>query len=96
MKLTKMFIIVNPKDNVATAKTSLRSKKRLMHEDKRIITLKEDIPAGYKMAIREIHCGDPVINYGERIGLAAKNILPGEKVHIHNLEGERGRAPIEV
>ena len=33
--------------------------------------------------------GSEVIKYGEHIGLASKNILPGEHVHVHNVENHR-------
>jgi altronate dehydratase small subunit len=32
-----------------------------------------------------------VIKYGETIGLATSDISPGEHVHVHNVEGQRGR-----
>ncbi|MDQ6598863.1 SAF domain-containing protein [Bacillus salipaludis] len=35
--------------------------------------------------------GEDILKYGEVIGLATTDIEPGEHVHIHNLEGKRGR-----
>ena len=44
----------------------------------------DKIPAGHKVAIRRIDSGNPIIKYGQIIGFASKNILPGHHVHTHN------------
>ncbi len=51
------------------------------------ITLTGDgnIPAGHKIALREIPKGEYVIKYGEIIGRAKTNITKGEWVHTHNV-----------
>lgn len=51
----------------------------------------EDIPFGFKMAIRDIPKGEAVIKYGEIIGRSSMLIEQGMLVHVHNLEGTRGR-----
>jgi altronate hydrolase len=43
------------------------------------------VPAGHKFALRPIAKGEPVIKYGQPIGVATTAILPGELVHTHNL-----------
>jgi altronate dehydratase small subunit len=55
------------------------------------ISVSERIPFGHKFAIKPIKTGDPVIKYGETIGLATKEIRTGQHVHVHNLESCRGR-----
>jgi altronate dehydratase small subunit len=35
--------------------------------------------------------GDSIIKYGEVIGVATREIAPGQHVHVHNLESRRGR-----
>ena len=45
----------------------------------------EDIPAGHKVAVRTIDAGARVRKYGEVIGIARREILPGSHVHVHNL-----------
>lgn len=59
-----------------------------------IIVTREKIPFGFKVSIKEIQKGEDIIKYGEVIGKAKKNILPGELVHIHNVEGTRGRGDL--
>ena len=49
------------------------------------ITLKEDIPMGHKIALREIHRGEAVIKYGFPIGEATADIPAGSHIHTHNL-----------
>ncbi len=50
-----------------------------------LVPVRQPIPSGHKVALREIGAGEPVRRYGQVIGLASQTILPGEHVHIHNL-----------
>ena len=43
------------------------------------------IPAGHKVALRDIPEGEYVIKYGHIIGRATRNIAAGDWVHSHNL-----------
>ena len=79
-------IIIDERDNVATALRALQQGESI-HD----IAIIQDIPAGHKVALRDIELSQPVIKYGETIGLATANIVTGEHVHIHNVEGLRGR-----
>jgi len=45
----------------------------------------DDIPAGHKVAVRDISAGSPVHKYGEIIGIASCDIPLGAHVHTHNL-----------
>ncbi len=51
----------------------------------RSVVVRQFIPAGHKMAIREIAPQTPVHKFGWSIGLATTPIAPGEHVHSHNL-----------
>ena len=46
------------------------------------------IPAGHKMALRDIAQGEHVIKYGHIIGRATRDIAQGEWVHSHNLRSQ--------
>ena len=59
-----------------------------------VVTAIDDIPAGHKVAVRPIAAGAPVHKYGEVIGIAREDILPGAHVHSHNLGV--GSAPLTV
>ncbi|HVZ08651.1 UxaA family hydrolase [Rhodopila sp.] len=44
------------------------------------------IPAGHKVAVRHIAKGEPIRRYGQIIGFASADIVPGEHVHVQNCE----------
>lgn len=50
------------------------------------ISARSDIRSGHKIAVSAHAVGDPVIRYGERIGLASTAIARGDHVHSHNLK----------
>ena len=79
-------IIIDKNDNVATALRPLRQGESIGD-----VTTIQNIPVGHKYALTDIELSQPVIKYGETIGMATANILAGEHVHIHNAEGSRGR-----
>ncbi len=51
----------------------------------------DSIPIYHKMAIAPIAAGTQVFKYGQPIGIASADILPGQHVHVQNLESDRGR-----
>ncbi|GAA4726114.1 UxaA family hydrolase [Brevibacillus fulvus] len=55
------------------------------------IVLKDSIEFGHKFAVVPMRKGDDVRKYGEVIGMASRDIAVGEHVHVHNVEGKRGR-----
>lgn len=55
----------------------------------------EDIPFGFKMALRPMAEGEAVVKYGNPIGFASRAIAAGELVHVHNVAGGRGRGDLE-
>ena len=88
-------IIINAKDNVATARTDLPAGKTC-EAGRIVVPLRERIPLGHKVALRPIRKGEPVIKFGNPIGLATQDIAAGELVHIHNMESCRGRGDKEA
>ena len=67
---------------------------RLGKEVRRIKAL-EKIPFGFKIAVTDIAIGGKIIKYGESIGIASEDIRKGQLVHVHNIEGARGRGDLE-
>ena len=53
------------------------------------ITAPCDIPVYHKIANELIRKGEPVVKYGEHIGIASCDIKAGEHVHVHNVESHR-------
>ncbi|MBI4240880.1 MAG: UxaA family hydrolase [Candidatus Rokubacteria bacterium] len=53
------------------------------------VALRDPIPLGHKLALRAIVRGERVIEYGEVIGEALADIVPGQHVHVHNIVSVR-------
>ena len=89
---------MHPDDSVAVLVRDLApGDPVLLAEGEEPVTLaRQAIPYGHKVALRPIKAGEPVIKYGERMGIATADIEPGEHVHVHNVRGlkpeERGVA----
>lgn len=73
-------IRIHPLDNVAVALTDLHAGETVAG-----ITLREDVPAGHKVALAPLHPGDKVIKYGFPIGHATVEVAPGSWLHTHNV-----------
>lgn len=97
-EIVKRALMMNSKDNVATALENLEVGARTMvifpsQEVFKEVTTKQAIPFGHKLAVRLINKGDKVIKYGEVIGNASQDIGLGEYVHIHNVKSNRMQMP---
>ena len=90
-------LMISDKDNVATSLANAESgatvQVRLGKEVKSIKAL-EKIPFGFKIAVTDITRGDKIVKYGESIGIASVDIKQGQLVHVHNIEGARGRGDL--
>ncbi len=87
-------ILIDTSDNVATAFQDLKAgdSVTVSLEGKEVTTtLTQDIPFGHKFALADIALNEPVLKYGEAIGLAIRDINAGQHVHIHNMESQKGR-----
>jgi len=78
------LICIAPQDLAAVALRPLKAGETVRWNGGEI-TLKEDIPMGHKIALREIHRGEAVIKYGFPIGEATADIPAGSHIHTHNL-----------
>ena len=88
------FLVADDRDNVATAVAPLAKGEAVAAgtgRGREVVTVDDDIPLGHKFALRAIAAGGKVIKYGETIGVASAAIAPGAHVHVHNVEGLRGR-----
>jgi altronate hydrolase len=75
---------LHAEDDVAVLKRPLQPGIELANGELRI-TASRDIPAGHKIALREIADGQPLRKYGQIIGFARGRIAPGDHVHTHNV-----------
>ncbi|HKR41766.1 MAG TPA: SAF domain-containing protein, partial [Paraburkholderia sp.] len=78
------LIRLNPNDNVLIAREPLT----IGHQvsiDGAAIRLRAQVAAGHKVAARRIASGEPIRKYDTVIGVAARDIEPGDHVHTHNI-----------
>jgi len=94
--LQEKAIVLDPKDNVATAKVEIKAGVVIIGDGGREIKILEDIPFAHKFALEDISPGEPIIKYGQMIGRAIQDIKVGELIHIHNLESLRGRGDKKI
>ena len=98
IKSSQKAIVLNPRDNVATALADLKAGERLkLKVEERTLTVElvAPVPFGHKFSLTNIEPGSLVIKYGEAIGIALTGIRPGDYVHIHNVASARGRGDLE-
>ena len=84
------YIWLNEKDNVIVALKDIKKNEKVNN-----LTVNEDIHQGHKIAIKDIKCGEQVFKYGYAIGIATKNIKPGDHVHTHNVKTLLDTAPTQ-
>ena len=90
-------LMLSEKDNVATLLDDVAAGTEVLvrlGSDTRTVTTRENISFGFKIAVSDIARGADIIKYGEPIGIASSDIIQGDMVHIHNLEGGRGRGDL--
>ena len=90
----KKYVMLNTADHVAVALEEIPSGTAIRVEidgSSVDIRLLDTIEFGHKFAVRPIAEGSEILKYGEVIGRAVCSIPVGSHVHVHNLEGIRGR-----
>ena len=89
--MNRVAILLNTKDDVATALTALQAGQTIkvdLEEVTHQTLLLEDIEFGHKYALRDIAKGEEILKYGLPIGKALADISAGEWVHVHNCRSE--------
>lgn len=79
-----VVVRVHPEDNVAVALTALPAGAEVA-VDGAAVALREEVPAGHKLALRDLAPGEAVVKYGFPIGRATEPVPAGAWVHSHNL-----------
>lgn len=78
------YFMLDENDNIAIAVRSINSGETLIFGDSEI-TIRADIPVGYKFAVRAIPAGHSVVKKAVPIGVARVRIEPGSLVHVENM-----------
>ncbi|MBQ4607273.1 MAG: UxaA family hydrolase, partial [Clostridia bacterium] len=74
---------IHPSDTVAVAVEPIEAGS-ILQTGGMSVTAREPIPAGHKIALRDIAAGENIIKYASPIGHAAADIPAGSHVHTHN------------
>jgi len=86
-------LLIDDKDTVAVLVEQASRGDEIRYEEKdgtaKTVTALEDIPVFHKVAVAAMKKGQPVVKYGEHIGIAGQDIQPGHHVHTHNVESCR-------
>ena len=89
--MNQVAILLNTKDDVATALTALNAEQKFDFKLDAVAystVLVENIEFGHKYALRNIVKGEDILKYGLPIGKALADIGVGEWVHVHNCRSE--------
>ena len=94
-------IVMSDQDNVATMLAECPAGTAVELIDKQggnlpAVKALETIPAGNKIALRDLAPGEHMIEYGAACGLVGAPIRKGELVHVHNVKSERINIPDEI
>lgn len=90
----KRVLIMQAEDNIANAVEDITKGDMLGYlagGEQRSLQAVDDVPFGFKVAVKDIAPGGDIVKYKQVIGKASRAIRAGECVHIHNIEGTRGR-----
>ncbi|GHC71712.1 dehydratase [Pseudorhodoferax aquiterrae] len=77
-----LLLHLHPNDNVLVAKAPLALGQELPGLK---VRTRAQVPAGHKIAARRIAAGEPVRKYDTVIGVATRDLEPGDYVHSHNI-----------
>ena len=73
-----------PQDNVAVSTKTISPNEEVFAGEMSLVA-SATIQRGHKIAIKSIKTGQPIVKYGEPIGLATADIEVGDHVHLHNV-----------
>src|SRR6195256_3587471 len=82
LQAADLTIRLHPDDDVVIARFEIPTGTLVTKENVRAIVT---IPAGHKLAVRDIAQGKPARRYNQIIGFATRDIKAGDHVHVHNL-----------
>jgi len=82
LQAVDLTIRLHPDDDVVIARMEIPTGTLVTKESVRAAVT---IPAGHKLAVRDVAEGKPVRRYNQIIGFATRPIKAGEHVHVHNI-----------
>ncbi|WP_285107528.1 altronate dehydratase family protein [Promicromonospora sp. MEB111] len=91
-QVSQDLLVLRKGDDVAVATRDLGPGDAAAVPGSGPLAVRQPVPRGHKIALRPVSAGGQVRKYGQVIGVATTDIVPGDHVHSHNLgfeEGER-------
>lgn len=92
------FLIHDPGDTVAVAVRDLAPGPArgayLVGDEVVHLDLPEPVQLGHKIALADMADGQEVIEYGQLVGIALRDISRGGYVHVHNIGSARWRSSV--
>jgi arabinonate dehydratase len=94
LPLSQVAVHLRPEDNVAVAARNLPPGLEVHSSPPSeggaggVLTLRDRVGLGHKLAIRNIRKGEAVTKYGQIIGFASTDIPAGSHVHVHNVAAD--------
>ena len=88
---TVSAVSMDPKDTVVTVTKAIEAGQTVSWREGgeyRSVTAQDPIPIYHKIAVVPVEKGGYIYKYGEKIGVATQDVLPGQHVHVHNLVSE--------
>jgi altronate hydrolase len=86
-QLQDVAIVIQPaKDNLAVATVDFIEKGSILNHQGKDITLTRRALRGQSFAVKPVRAGQAFITLGDPIGLASKDVAPGDPIGEHNLE----------
>lgn len=82
--MEKGLILVHDGDDAAVALADLKAGEAYTVAGQTVL-LRDPIPFGHKVALREIRAGENVVKYGNPLGHATQDIHVGQHIHTHNM-----------
>lgn len=79
------YLKINPADNVVVAISDLKAGETIT-VDGHVITLKEDVPAGHKVTLKDFTQGENIIKYGYPIGHALTAVEQGHWINENQIK----------
>ena len=79
------YLKINPADNVVVAISDLKAGE-IINEGNNQIVLKEDVPAGHKVTLKDFTEGENVIKYGYPIGHVRCNVEAGRWINENQIQ----------
>ncbi len=84
-------LVLDPRDNVATVLADVENGEAVILKGttESILSTEKSL-FGHKIALGSIRTGENIVKYGQKIGVATTDLLPGAWVHLYTMASALG------